>query len=46
MGLIHGDFHFANVLIARTEGRVAAIVDWELTTIGEPLLDLGHVLSS
>lgn len=46
MGLIHGDFHFANVLIAPDEGRVAAIVDWELTTIGDPLLDLGHVLSS
>ncbi len=46
MGLIHGDFHFANVLIAPTEGRVAAIVDWELTTIGDPLLDLGHLLSS
>jgi aminoglycoside phosphotransferase (APT) family kinase protein len=25
---------------------VAAIVDWELTTIGDPLLDLGHLLSS
>ncbi len=46
MGLIHGDFHFANVLIAPNEGRVAAIVDWELTTIGDPLLDLGHLLSS
>ena len=46
MGLIHGDFHFANVLIAPTEGQVAAIVDWELTTIGDPLLDLGHLLSS
>ncbi len=46
MGLIHGDFHFANVLIAPDAGRVAAIVDWELTTIGDPLLDLGHVLSS
>jgi len=46
MGLIHGDFHFANVLISRTEGKVAAIVDWELATIGDPLLDLGHLLSS
>lgn len=46
MGLIHGDFHFANVLIARDAGRVAAIVDWELTTIGDPLLDLGHLLAS
>jgi aminoglycoside phosphotransferase (APT) family kinase protein len=46
MGLIHGDFHFANVLIARDAGRVAAIVDWELATIGDPLLDLGHLLSA
>jgi aminoglycoside phosphotransferase (APT) family kinase protein len=45
-GLIHGDFHFANVLIARDEGRVAAVVDWELTTIGDPLLDLGHLLAT
>ena len=45
-GLIHGDFHFANVLIDRHSPKVAAIVDWELTTIGDPLLDLGHLLSS
>ncbi len=31
-GLIHGDFHFANVLIDPDEGAVAAIVDWELAT--------------
>jgi aminoglycoside phosphotransferase (APT) family kinase protein len=45
-GLIHGDFHFANVLISRNEGRVAAVVDWELSTIGDPLLDLGHLLAT
>jgi len=45
-GLIHGDFHFANVLIHPTEGRLAAIVDWELATIGDPLLDLGHLLAT
>ena len=43
-GLIHGDFHFANVLIDRTVPRVAAMVDWELATVGDPLLDLGHLL--
>jgi aminoglycoside phosphotransferase (APT) family kinase protein len=44
-GLIHGDFHFANVLVHPEEGRLAAIVDWELATIGDPLLDLGHLLA-
>lgn len=45
-GLIHGDFHFANVLIRHDAGAVAAIVDWELATIGDPLLDLGHLLAT
>lgn len=45
-GLIHGDFHFANVLICRDRPAVAAIVDWELVTIGDPLLDLGHLLAT
>jgi aminoglycoside phosphotransferase (APT) family kinase protein len=44
-GIIHGDFHFANVLIRRDAGAVAAMVDWELATIGDPLLDLGHLLA-
>lgn len=45
-GLIHGDFHFANVVIRPDEGALAAIVDWELATIGDPLLDLGHLLAT
>jgi aminoglycoside phosphotransferase (APT) family kinase protein len=45
-GLIHGDFHFANVLVRRDAGELAAIVDWELATIGDPLLDLGHLLAT
>lgn len=45
-GLVHGDFHFANVLIAPDAGRLAAIVDWELSTLGDPLLDLGHLLAT
>lgn len=46
LSLIHGDFHFANVLIDQNGPAVAAIVDWELTTIGDPMLDLGHFLAT
>ena len=45
-GLMHGDFHFANVLIAPDRPVVAAIVDWELVTVGDSLLDLGHLLAT
>ncbi len=45
-GLIHGDFHFANVLMRYDEPRLAAIVDWEHVTVGDPLLDLGHLLAT
>ena len=45
-GLMHGDFHFANVLIRPDVGDLAAVVDWELATIGDPLLDLGHLLAT
>jgi aminoglycoside phosphotransferase (APT) family kinase protein len=39
-GIIHGDFHFANVLFRYDSGELAAVVDWELCTLGDPLLDL------
>jgi aminoglycoside phosphotransferase (APT) family kinase protein len=43
-GLVHGDYHLANVLCAATEPALVAVVDWELATIGDPLLDLGWLL--
>jgi len=45
-GIMHGDFHFANVLMRHDSPGLAAIVDWELVTIGDPLLDLGHLLAT
>lgn len=45
-GIIHGDFHLANVMISPDSGEVAALVDWELSTIGDPLLDLGWLLAT
>lgn len=45
-GIIHGDCHAGNVLFKHEAPEVAAIVDWELCTLGDPLLDLGHLLAS
>ncbi|NUU22642.1 MAG: phosphotransferase family protein [Streptomycetaceae bacterium] len=43
--LMHGDYHFGNVLMApEPPPRVTAIVDWETATIGDPLLDLAGFL--
>jgi aminoglycoside phosphotransferase (APT) family kinase protein len=45
-GLMHGDYHMANVLFRPERPELAAIVDWELATIGDPLIDLGWVLAT
>jgi aminoglycoside phosphotransferase (APT) family kinase protein len=45
-GIMHGDYHLANVLFSRTGPQLAAIVDWELATIGDPLLDLGGLVGT
>lgn len=45
-GIIHGDVHLANVLFRYDGPRLAALVDWELSTIGDPLLDLGWLLAT
>ncbi|MGY4708035.1 phosphotransferase family protein [Mycolicibacterium sp. CBM1] len=45
-GIMHGDYHAANVMFSPTGPDVAAIVDWEMCTIGDPLLDLGWMLAT
>src|ERR1035441_10989904 len=41
-GIVHGDYRFDNVIYARDDPhRVAAVVDWEMSTVGDPLCDLG-----
>ena len=46
-GLMHGDYQFANVMYEHGgPARLAAIVDWEMGTVGDPKLDLGWVLQS
>ena len=43
-GIVHGDIHLNNTLLCRDVPQVAAFVDWEMCTIGDPLLDLGWML--
>jgi aminoglycoside phosphotransferase (APT) family kinase protein len=45
-GLMHGDYHACNVMFRRDAPAVAAIVDWEMATIGDPLLDLGWLMAT
>lgn len=45
-GLIHGDYHLLNVLYRYDAPRLAAIVDWELCTLGDPMLDLGWLYAT
>lgn len=44
-GLMHGDYHIANVLFRHDDGGLAAVLDWELAAIGDPLLDLARLIT-
>jgi aminoglycoside phosphotransferase (APT) family kinase protein len=46
IGIIHGDYQFANVMFSYHEPKLAAAIDWELSSLGDPLLDLAWVLTS
>lgn len=45
-GLIHGDYHIANVMYRRDGAEIAAIVDWEMAMVGNPLFDLGWLVAT
>jgi aminoglycoside phosphotransferase (APT) family kinase protein len=45
-GILHGDYHIANVMFRNNGPELAAIVDWELASVGDPLIDLGWVLAT
>lgn len=45
-GLVHNDYKFDNIAVDPTEPtRIVAVFDWEMATIGNPLMDLGTTLA-
>ena len=43
--LVHGDFHLRNVIASRDRGDITGVLDWELSTLGDPLADMGSLLA-
>lgn len=43
--IIHGDWRIDNVVFDLQHGRIAGVLDWELATVGDPLMDLGSALA-
>jgi aminoglycoside phosphotransferase (APT) family kinase protein len=45
-GLVHGDYRLDNVIMSAADetATVAAVIDWEMATLGDPLVDLGLLL--
>jgi aminoglycoside phosphotransferase (APT) family kinase protein len=44
--VVHNDYRIGNVILApESPARIAAVLDWELATIGDPLFDLGYFLA-
>ena len=43
--IVHGDYRLGNMILDRNDpGRVVAVLDWEMSTLGDPLSDLGYTL--
>ncbi|MFV2089239.1 MAG: phosphotransferase family protein, partial [Pseudomonadales bacterium] len=42
--IVHGDFRLGNMIVV--DGRIQALLDWELCTLGDPLADVGYLLNS
>jgi aminoglycoside phosphotransferase (APT) family kinase protein len=42
--LVHGDYRLDNIILAQSEPKILAVLDWELSTLGDPLADLAYHL--
>lgn len=43
VSIVHGDYRFGNCLVDVDAGRINAVLDWELCTLGDPLADVGYL---
>jgi aminoglycoside phosphotransferase (APT) family kinase protein len=41
--IVHGDYRLGNCLVDPSTGSIAAVLDWELCTLGDPLADVGYI---
>ena len=46
MGIIHGDYQFPNIMFRYDKPVIAGLIDWELSALGDPMLDFGWLLAS
>lgn len=46
IGIIHGDFQYPNVMYFDDRPKISGLIDWELSTLGDPLIDLGWMCTS
>ena len=44
-GIVHGDYRLGNML-STGDGKVAAVLDWELCTLGDTLADVGYLMNN
>jgi aminoglycoside phosphotransferase (APT) family kinase protein len=42
--IVHGDYRLGNMIVG--DGRILAVLDWELCTLGDPLADVGYLLNN
>jgi aminoglycoside phosphotransferase (APT) family kinase protein len=44
--IVHGDFRLGNCITNTTTGKIAAVLDWEISTLGDPMADLGYLVTT